>query len=314
MNAFFNFIKEKWETIVGIVVYIITIIASIITIIAFFGLKAEKETLFTLTLFTLVFPIIFGYIGYRLSKKFKKRQEFAKEQLTGHVTFVYFILPIVTASIVSGIVSGIWFYFLFSHELIEKDRIIADKNTEISTYRERIDKLEQNIKVIEDLGEQGIPFGPKAFIACDDPKVVEYFMEGIGTEIEKKDDHGNTFLIYASQQGHEDIVAKLLEYKPNIDSKNNNDETALMLAVQNGHDNIVRLLLEHNAASDIKDIHGKIALMYAIEKEFTNIIKVLLDHNPEDINIEDNQGKNSLSYAHRTGDFALIKLINTYQK
>ncbi|KAF4228935.1 hypothetical protein CNMCM8980_006536 [Aspergillus fumigatiaffinis] len=57
-----------------------------------------------------------------------------------------------------------------------------------------------------------------------------------------KDEDGNTALLLAAVEGHEEMVKYLLNAGANIRHINACDETALQLAVVNGHENVARLL------------------------------------------------------------------------
>lgn len=61
-------------------------------------------------------------------------------------------------------------------------------------------------------------------------------------DVNGRDENGNTPLIVAAQNGHDDVVATLLAAKADVRAKNNQGQTALDLAVTGGHDECVRLL------------------------------------------------------------------------
>ena len=76
---------------------------------------------------------------------------------------------------------------------------------------------------------------------------------------------GFTALMYASQNGHTEIVISLLERGAEVKMTNFEGETALMLASQYGHTDVVNLLLNKTYAKevDIKDKDDQTALMKA---------------------------------------------------
>ena len=59
-----------------------------------------------------------------------------------------------------------------------------------------------------------------------------------------QDKSGQTALMYAVVNGHEDIVRVLLD--DDLTKQDQNGNTALILAVANGHEGIVRVLLEYD--------------------------------------------------------------------
>ena len=64
---------------------------------------------------------------------------------------------------------------------------------------------------------------------------------------------GFTALMFASANGHSEIVQLLLNAKANCDLQNENGETALHLAAARGYPNIVQLLLEYGAVPNISN-------------------------------------------------------------
>jgi len=70
-------------------------------------------------------------------------------------------------------------------------------------------------------------------------RVQEILKEG-KVDINKKDKNGNTALIWASQEGHIEIVKSLLANGANINEKDKYGNTALIWASQEGHIEIVK--------------------------------------------------------------------------
>ncbi len=61
----------------------------------------------------------------------------------------------------------------------------------------------------------------------------------------------NTALIKASEHGNRELVKLLLEYGANVNAQNNDGQTALMLAASQGHEEVVELLLELEYGIDV---------------------------------------------------------------
>lgn len=68
-------------------------------------------------------------------------------------------------------------------------------------------------------------------------------------DVNVRDEQGNTPLIEAARNGHDDIVRTLLAAKADVRAKNNAGQTALMLALQGGHDQVVAALKQAGAVS-----------------------------------------------------------------
>ena len=61
--------------------------------------------------------------------------------------------------------------------------------------------------------------------------------------------------------------------------ENSQGETALILASKNGHENIVKLLFQNSKVDvNVKDNHEKTALMYSVEYGHENVAKLLMQN------------------------------------
>jgi len=115
-------------------------------------------------------------------------------------------------------------------------------------------------------------------------KVESYFKDNVDDINQKdttKDSIGDTGLIYASKNGHLEIVKLLFIKDADINIKNNFGKTALMYASSRGHLEIVEFLIEKGAVINQKNSNtkGKTALIYASDHGHIDIIKLLLDNN-----------------------------------
>ncbi len=66
-------------------------------------------------------------------------------------------------------------------------------------------------------------------------------------DVNGRDENGNTPLILAAQNGHNEVIMALLAAKADVRAKNNQGQTALDLAAAGGHDECVRLLKQAGA-------------------------------------------------------------------
>jgi tetratricopeptide (TPR) repeat protein len=86
---------------------------------------------------------------------------------------------------------------------------------------------------------------------------------------------GRTALIWASEQGHVEVVKLLLEKGANVDEKNFTGGTALMAALEQGQTEILKLLLEKDADVNIKNVYGVTPLGKAKEMGRSDIVEML---------------------------------------
>jgi len=83
-------------------------------------------------------------------------------------------------------------------------------------------------------------------------------------------------LLIASYQGHEEIIAFLLEKKADVNKKDKFGATALHMASLKGNVAIVKLLLSHGADINIASNNGKVPMQMAFEAEQTEVVGELL--------------------------------------
>ena len=62
-----------------------------------------------------------------------------------------------------------------------------------------------------------------------------------------KDERGNTGLIEAARNGHDDVVRTLLQSGADAKMRNDDGKTALMLAAQGGHEETAQVLRQAGA-------------------------------------------------------------------
>jgi ankyrin repeat protein len=141
--------------------------------------------------------------------------------------------------------------------------------------------------------------------------IVAFLLEK-GIDINQTDKDGRTALIWASGKGHEEIVKMLLEKKNiEINQKDNNDgNTALMWATGEGHKEIVKILLENeNIEINQKDKEGNTALIWASFKGYMEIVKMLIQHKNTEINKKHENGWTILMLASIKGQGEIVKML-----
>ncbi len=88
---------------------------------------------------------------------------------------------------------------------------------------------------------------------------------------------GNTALMLASREGHEDIVLLLLSQNVNVNLTSASGKTALIYATQSGYINIVSYLIARNAYIDTQVNNGTTALLQAAGKGYESIVRMLIE-------------------------------------
>ena len=97
-------------------------------------------------------------------------------------------------------------------------------------------------------------------------------------DVNAKDTHGETALLYAVRGEHEPLVKLLLENGARINTRGRCWETPLIIAVGKEHEAIARLLLERGAKADVEDSHYRTPLVHAAEFGNDTMAQLLLEH------------------------------------
>ena len=97
-----------------------------------------------------------------------------------------------------------------------------------------------------------------------------------GSDINAKDENGQTALSYAACGGHVDAVKLLLKNGADVNSKTETGETALMAASFAGQTNSVSLLLKAGADVNAKNANGQTALLFASDSGEKGTANLLL--------------------------------------
>lgn len=132
-----------------------------------------------------------------------------------------------------------------------------------------------------------------------------------GADINAKDvGNGITALIWASQNGHIDVVKVLLDKGADINIKNSNGVTSLIMAIQNSSMDIVKLLLDKGAeVNTVRPNDSVTPLIMALWKGNSDIIKLLLDKGA-DVNAKlPSIGITAIFMATQNGYVDVVKLL-----
>ncbi|KAG8531785.1 uncharacterized protein KY384_003421 [Bacidia gigantensis] len=136
---------------------------------------------------------------------------------------------------------------LFSHGA--SATAIGPQNSTIVHWAVESEGLENLATVVEhggDINAKNIHEMTPLLFACfhGHTDLVELLIQR-GADLETSDDEGFTPLMIASEQGHEHIVTLLLARGVDVGKKEKKGRTAITAAKLNGRENVLRMLLEH---------------------------------------------------------------------
>ena len=130
-------------------------------------------------------------------------------------------------------------------------------------------------------------------------EVVQFLVKTVeGIDVNAKGRNGETPLINAVKNGHEEVAQWLINMgRADVNARSVEGRTALMHAIENGHNLLVLWLVGQDAIDiNAKDINNKTALMYAVERGNREVMEWLLLRGA-DVNARDAQGRTVLMYA-----------------
>ena len=141
--------------------------------------------------------------------------------------------------------------------------------------------------------------------------VVKLLLAEDGVDINSKDRYGWTPLSWAVKYKYE-VVIKLLLAKDGVDinAKDGLGRTPLSLAAGNGHAAVIKLLLaEEGVDINSKSSDSRTPLLLAIENKHEAAVKLLLSKDGVDVNCEGKYGWTPLSWAAENGNEEVVKLV-----
>jgi ankyrin repeat protein len=129
-----------------------------------------------------------------------------------------------------------------------------------------------------------------------------------GVDVNAKNDHGETSLMLASEQGYLAMVKLLLEKGADVNAADAYGRTALMGASGNDHIEVAKLLLDKGADANAKASEGWTVLMLACLDNHLEIARLLLEKRA-DVNARNDNGSTSLMEASSRGHVQVVKLL-----
>ena len=122
-----------------------------------------------------------------------------------------------------------------------------------------------------------------------------------------------TALMFASRNGHANVVRALLDKGAEVNVKDNKGYTPLMSASAGGYTEVVHILLtakdiDVNATMHVNKITGVTALMFASLQGHVEIVGALLEKGAN-VNLKESEGNTALSYAEAKGNKEIVDLL-----
>ncbi|RMZ90014.1 hypothetical protein DV736_g2766, partial [Chaetothyriales sp. CBS 134916] len=163
-----------------------------------------------------------------------------------------------------------------------------------------------------DINAQGGYYGNALYAASygGHDKIVQVLLDK-GADINAQGGYYGNALQAASYGGHDKIVQVLLDKGADINTQGGYYGNALQAASYGGHDKIIQVLLDKGA--DINALGGRYgtAHLAAALTGRTNILRSLLEEHAAAVNLVDDQGRNALHFAARSGNPELFDMLIT---
>ena len=97
-----------------------------------------------------------------------------------------------------------------------------------------------------------------------------------GQDVNIGDSYGDTPLMEAATNGHDQIVRELIRAGADVNGKDNYKQTALHCASSSGHSSVIKTLAEAGANLNVQDWLGETPLMWAAEQGHANVVVELI--------------------------------------
>jgi len=128
------------------------------------------------------------------------------------------------------------------------------------------------------------------------------------TDLNGRDEDGDTALTLAAEKGHVDVIDFLTSHGANVNVSNKAGESPLFLAADSGHKEAVRSLLEKKANPNSRDKRGRTPLIAASTIGDRDIVNALLERGAE-VDAADEKGKTAVIEAVRHGHLEVLNLL-----
>ena len=142
-------------------------------------------------------------------------------------------------------------------------------------------------------------------------EAVRLLLERRDVRADPADGYGRTPLLYACGKGHSGVVKLLLERQDvNIHRADKNGQTPLMSAAEGGSTRVVGLLLGQKGINpNMPGNGGQTALSWAAERGHDGVVNLLLERERVNPDMADSDGRTPLSRAAENGHDRVVKLL-----
>lgn len=148
--------------------------------------------------------------------------------------------------------------------------------------------------------------------ACKNNKksMVQTFLKRGGIDVNKRDESGNTPLIYVCMKNARDLVKLLLDNGADAGLGNNQDRMPLHFAAETGNSEIISLLTAAGADVNCTDRNGVTPLMVMARHGRTDAALKFIRNPDIDITLKDNDNCMAIDYATSSGLRELVKALS----
>ena len=148
------------------------------------------------------------------------------------------------------------------------------------------------------------------FQACKKGKLtnVQYLIEKLNHDPNKKDDNDKTVLYYAYEEDNLPIVEYLISKGANIEVKDKDGATPLHYSCINGHLQITAYLISKGIIIEEKDHIGRTPLHLACSKGHFSIVEYLISKGAN-IEVRDNNCMSPLHFACKNGHIQIVEYL-----
>ncbi|HNF57917.1 MAG TPA: ankyrin repeat domain-containing protein [Leptospiraceae bacterium] len=146
----------------------------------------------------------------------------------------------------------------------------------------------------------------------EDIKMLNFLLKLNGIDINKRDNFKlkNPPILYAAQKGNVQVIELLHTHGANLNSASegkNKGNTALLIAAWDGHNELVKYLLKNNVNINQVDNNGYTALIKACIKNNFSLIQLLIQHKANPF-IKDRQNRMAISYLSDSNSEKFLKI------
>ena len=140
--------------------------------------------------------------------------------------------------------------------------------------------------------------------------VVQTFLKRGGVDVNKRDESGNTPLIYVCMKSARDLAKLLLDNGADANLGNQKNRMPIHFAGESGNFQIISMLIDAGADVNCTDNDGVTPLMLLARNGKTDAALQLLKNPYIDISIRDNEGRKAIDYATSAGLRELVKALS----